>query len=566
MIFLNMMGAVALILFGIRALRKGLDRLFGSRLITWLQRTTESPAKAFGSGIIFGALTNSSSAISLFTMQMVDEGNLPAQRMLAVLLGANIGLTFSVQLLALNVAELVPLLLVLGVFGFQFCRRPLFRGIGQSLFGLGLIFLSIGMIGQAAHQIPNKGDLVQLLKMAESHPWIIVILITILTFFLQTSTASIGFGLGLASAGILSTSIMIPWVVGANLGIGCTALAAGWRHLEARRLAVANFLLKGVVALLALLFLPLTSDLIQRLPLSFTQTAAQFHSLYNLMVAGIGLAFLGPIIKFVHGLIQDGSVESVSTLSEDHSYLIVDALDTPSLALANATRETLVMADNVKRMLQTYWTALSAHDATLARLVQEHDDRVDIAYHELTKYLGQVGQADLSAHERWWQFTLLTFVNELEAAGDLLQKQLCELIIRQEKDHSYFTDMDMQRLEQLHKRVVERFNLATTLLTTQTPGLARQLVAGKEPFNEWCRTQQSEHYRELKYAHKESLTASAYFLEMLDALRRINSHISSLGYAFLPTAHKQARRSNEVVSAEGEKTTAPAKPKNGIKQ
>jgi len=558
MIFVHMLGSVALILFGIRALRKGLDRLFGSRLMSWLQRTTENPAKAFGSGIIFGALTNSSAAISLFTMQMVDEGNLPAQRMLAVLLGTNIGLTFSVQLLALNIEELVPLLLFVGVLGFQFCRRPLFRGIGQSLIGLGLIFLSIGMIGDAAHQIPRNGDLVMQLKLAESHPWIIVILITVLTFFLQTSTASIGFGLGLASAGILSTSIMVPWVIGANLGIACTALAAGWSHLEARRLAVANLLIKGAVATVAVIFLPLTSELLRILPLSFTQTAAQFHSFYNLVVAGIGLLFLGPITQFVQGLIQDGSVASESTLSGEQSYLISEALDTPSLALANATRETLGMADNVKRMLETFWTALTTRDAALAHRVQEHDDRVDVAYHELTKYLGQIGQTDLSAHERWWQFTLLTFVNELEAAGDLLQKQLCNLIIRQDKDHSYFTDMDMQRIEQLHKRVLERFNLATTLLTTQTPSLAKQLVSGKEPFNEWCRTLQSEHYRELKYAHKESLTASAYFLEMLDALRRINSHISSLGYAFLP-AHKNTRRVH--LASEAEKPATPAKPK-----
>src|ERR1700722_2257307 len=110
MIFLHLLGAVALILYGIRALRKGLDRLFGSKLIGWLQHTTENPAKAFGSGIVFGTLTNSSAAISLFTVQMVDESNLPAQRMLAVLLGTNIGLTFSVQLLALNINDLVPVL------------------------------------------------------------------------------------------------------------------------------------------------------------------------------------------------------------------------------------------------------------------------------------------------------------------------------------------------------------------------------------------------------------------------------------------------------------------------
>jgi phosphate:Na+ symporter len=547
MMLLHLAGAVALVLFGIRALRRGLDRLFGQTLLEWVQRTTESPFKSFCAGIVLGTFTTSSTAISLITIQMLNAGTLPFQRMLTVLLGANIGITMTVQLLALNVQNSAPVLLLIGVIGFQFCQRNFFRGIGQSCIGLGLIFLAMSMISHTAAEIPQHKDLVTLLHLAEDNPWIFMIIIMILTFLMQSSTASISLGLGLAHSQVVSGAVMVPWVLGANLGIACTSLAAGWSQLEARRLAAANLFLKGAVAWVLMLTVPrMTFG-----GMALTQLTAQLHTFFNMAVAGIGLAGLKPLALLIRNMVASEPEESRSFLPEVKTHLSQEALATPALALANSTRETLRMLDEIKAMLRAFGEAHTKRDAALARQVQQHDDRVDYLYHELTKYLNRIGQLDLDSHERWWQFTLLTFINELESAGDLLQKHLCDLIVRQQEDKAYFNARDEQRLAELHQKLLERLDMATSLLTTQKANFARNFLSGKETFNEWSRSLQKDHYLALQKEKPDYLNASAYFLEMLDAMRRINSHVSSIGYAFIP-AHQRARKVNGA-----------AKPANG---
>jgi phosphate:Na+ symporter len=137
---------VGLILFGIRFLRKGLDRLFGGKLITWLSRLTSRPWKAFGAGIAAGAVSPSSTSISIMAVQLLSAGRLRAEGILAMLLGANVGMTILVQFMAMRIEDYAGLMIALGVAAFLYARREMLRGCGQCLLALGFIFLAIQMI------------------------------------------------------------------------------------------------------------------------------------------------------------------------------------------------------------------------------------------------------------------------------------------------------------------------------------------------------------------------------------------------------------------------------------
>ena len=141
MILFNLASAIILILLGMRYLRKGLDRLFGSKLVEWLQNTAKNRYQAFLAGMVAGLISPSSSAIAMLSVQMLSQTALTAGRMLAVVLGANVGITVTVQLLTFNLQDFAGLFILIGGIGFLFLSRSLFKGTGQLFLGLGVIFL-----------------------------------------------------------------------------------------------------------------------------------------------------------------------------------------------------------------------------------------------------------------------------------------------------------------------------------------------------------------------------------------------------------------------------------------
>ncbi len=354
MLVLNILCGVALILFGTRFLRKGLDRLFGQSLVRWLQSLAGHRGKAFLAGIVAGVGTPSSTAVSLVAVQMLSSGQLTAERMLAIFLGANVGITAPAQLLAFRVQDYAPAFILVGVVGFQFLQRNLFRGIGQCLLALGFLFLAMKMIGEATRSIAPAGDVGILLHLLASHTWILMVFAGLVAFGLQSSTAALGLGIGLASGGHFSFEAMLAWVLGANLGIALTTLVTGWGSLEGRRLATANILVKGIAAMGLMFLLPAWKPAVQSTPAVLAAQSVHFHTLFNLGVGLVCLPLISPLSRLMRGLIVPPPVLG---LQGPETHLDHQALESPALALANATREVLSLADEVQLMLHNFWQA-----------------------------------------------------------------------------------------------------------------------------------------------------------------------------------------------------------------
>lgn len=530
MIWLDIAGGVALTLFGIRFLRKGLERLVGGGLAPWIASMTSHRLKAFGAGVAVGAVAPSSTGLALLSMQMLKGGNLGAERVLAVLLGAGVGVTVTVQLLAFHLADFAPLLLCAGVVCFQFCQREQVRGAGQCVLALGFVFLAMRLIGEGAAGLVGAPETRQISALLEGHPWFLTVAIAVLAVLMQSSTAAIGLGIGLVSGGVLSTALIIPWVIGTNLGLAATSLAAGWTAPEGRKLGAANLLIKAVAGLVLLAVPFWTATLFASLPGSDLRQIALFHTGYNLAAGLVALPFLGPITRLTAWILGENSSREV--VARPASHLDPRALESPSLALVHATRETLRMADEAKSMLENYWLAETRPDTVFIRSVQRQDDAIDTHHREIRDYLSRIH--DTAAAETQWSFTLLGFTNELESVGDIIEKNLCDALLKRLVDQVVFTPEDRETLERLHQKTDARMADAITLLATRDPARARAFLADKEEIGEWCRQRQKAHYLRLRQGGAEALASSTYFLDVLNSFKRINSHLSTLAYAFGP--------------------------------
>jgi len=213
MLFLNISTGVIFVLLGMRYVRKGLDRLFGSQLVDWLQQMTNNRYQGFFGGMVAGAIAPSSSAIAMLSVQILNQTSLTAGRMLAVVLGANVGITISVQLLAFRLQDYAGVFLLTGGIGFLFSKRAIFRGAGQLLLGIGMVFLAMGIIGSAGTAAATDSDLKLLFGVVDHYPFVVFIGTALLTVALQSSTASIGLGIGLAESGLLPGTTIVPWVL-----------------------------------------------------------------------------------------------------------------------------------------------------------------------------------------------------------------------------------------------------------------------------------------------------------------------------------------------------------------
>jgi phosphate:Na+ symporter len=530
MILFNLASAIILVLLGMRYLRKGLDRLFGSKLVEWLQKTAQNRYQAFLAGMVAGMISPSSSAIAMLSVQMLNRTALSAGRMLAVVLGANVGITVTVQLLTFNLQDFAGLFILIGGIGFLFMSRSLFKGTGQMFLGLGVIFLGMSIISNAGNLAAGNNDIKLLFSVIEHYPWIVFIGTALLALVLQSSTASIGLGIGLAKGGLVSATILVPWILGANLGIGLTMMIAGWRSVEGRRLALGSIFLKSFGALLILIGgSSLASYLMALLPGGIDRQAANFNSLFNLLIGVCALPLLSLVSRALSYLIQSQTVEE-----QDEPGIFLDPLllQTPSLALSQATREELRVLDHLKLMLRTVWAMRSGKNKPPLSQVDEYQGRVVAIESALKDYLGQISDENLSEKDIDWRFTILDFSQELVTIATLIKRDLADAVTCQAHSIKQLQPEDRLELEKILSETLERMEKATVLLMTKDARMANRFIGEKE--------QISIQYRSVRKRHLEQLTAGqkfdVNFFDMLNCLRRINSHLTAVAYAITRTS------------------------------
>jgi phosphate:Na+ symporter len=527
MIFLQIATGIIFVLYGMRHLRKGLDRLFGNALIDWLQRMSENRFRAFTAGVVAGAIAPSSSAVAMLSMQMLSRSALTAGRLLAVVLGANVGITIAVQLLTFRIQAFAGVFIVIGGVTHLFMRRGLFRGIGQILLALGFIFLAMQMIGEAGHAAGANADLAELFRLMGHYPWLILGGIALLTLLLQSSTAAIGLGIGLAQGGLLPPAALIPWVLGANTGIALTMLTAGWGSVEGRRLGLGNLLLKGSAAVVVLLIPPATDLLLRLLPGAVDQQAANLNTFFNLVIGLCTLPFLKPFERLLEFLIEAPAGKGIG---EPQTFLDPLLLQSPTLALNQATREELHMIDDIHIMLRHAWMIFFGKEKLLLDVIDNRQSHLLTVRENLREYLSQVSDENLNAEDVRWKFMLLDYAEELSALGKLIRRDLADVVLHIRPPEAA---AERQEIEVLYALTMERLAKAARLLMSGNVAEAEQFIREKEEMNRRFRAAQRirpDHLGAAPQGEPAAIITPVYF-DLMNCLRRINSHLTAIAYA-----------------------------------
>lgn len=525
--FVLLFGSVALLLYGTQLTAESLQRVAGDRLRWLLTHLARNRLSALLSGTLITGVIQSSSAMAMLAIGFVSAGFLTVGQAIGLILGADIGTTLSAQLLAFRVTDYAPLPVTLG-FGLMFFgRRGVLKDIGRSVLGFGLMLFSLATILNGSAPLETSALFRSALTSLTQTPVLGFLSAVVLTAVAHSSAATVGLTVAFASQGLLDLDACIPIVLGANVGNCVSAfeatLGAG---PEAKQVALARLANKLVGAALVFACLHPFTRVIAATATGAGQRVANAHTLYTVAVAFAMLPVLPLTERLMAYWIPPARPGSDTTFQV--RYLDERLLEQPSLALAQAKREALRMADMVQDMLRDVLPALRRYDLQLVETVERRDDRVDLLERHIKLFLARLGGETISGEAARGVITLLSVTENLEAVGDIVDKNLMDLARKKIAHGRAFSEAGWAEIVEFHGLIVKNLERAIAAVATTDRSLAQEVLDQRPGIRQRERELRQSHLGRLRAGRAESLDSSEIHLDVLANLKRINSHTTAL--------------------------------------
>jgi phosphate:Na+ symporter len=556
---LQLGGYVGLLLWGTHMVSTGIERGFGAELRRWLGRTLSRPGGrarfyAFLAGLAVTAVLQSSTATGLMATSFTASGAIGLAPALAVMLGANVGTTLITQILAFNIAEVAPVLVLIGVVVFRSSNDGRGRNLGRVGIGLGLMLLALGALVLTLEPVETAPALRAVLGSLGGEPILAVLIAAALTWACHSSVAVVLLIGSLAASGVVAPAGSLALVLGANLGSALPPLFEAGSPV-ARRLPLGNLLMRAAGCVLVLPFLPPIAGLLAQIEPASARLVVNFHTAFNLALAVLflpvtdGLAAL--LVRFLPDPPRPADPAKPIHLEEA-------ALDSASVALANAARETLRMADMFEGMLRGAIEVFRSGDRHRAADISRTERIMDRLGAAIRRYLSDIGNEqpldDEDEGARGQE--ILSAVINLEHAGDIIANNLLEFVARRTRRAGGFAPEELDAIGTMHTELVDSLRLGLTVFLRGDAALrdARRLVARKR----LLRRQEAEaaalNIRSLQggVSRSDAVTATVDtgdFLRIVRDLRRVHSHIAALAY---PVLERVAQNNDRDTGALGE--------------
>ncbi|PWC66628.1 Na/Pi cotransporter [Azospirillum sp. TSH7] len=533
-VLLELAGNVVLLLWGLHMVQSGLTRALGGDLRRILGAGLRNRWTAFLSGMGITMLLQSSTATGLMATGFTATGLVSLMPALAVMLGANVGSTLIVQILAFDVAHVAPVLLLGGFIAFRRGARTRSRDLGRVAIGLGLMLLSLHLLLATIAPAENAPMLRRMLAMLTADPVVAVMLAALLSWAAHSSVAAILLIASLAGGGVIGPEAAVAMVAGANLGSAVNPVVEGpggdGRNPAARRLPVGNLINRLVGCLIVVPLLgPITAGL-QAVSPDPARLAANFHLAFNLAMAGL---FIGPLPWFARMLTRMFPERVAVADPAMPLYLDRSALRVPHLAIANASREALRMADTVDSMLRGALDVIQTDDRKRVQEIRRMDDVLDRLHDAIKRYLTQINVEDLDERDARRVSDVLTFTINLEHVGDIVDRNLMEAASKKIRRRLRFSTEGAAEIAGMLERLSETQRLAAAVFVSGDVRSARALIHEKEVIRDLETSATEAHFARLRAGRKESVETSALHLDILRDLRRINAHLVAAAYPVL---------------------------------
>ncbi len=531
---LNLLAAIALLVWGTQLVRTGILRVFGANLRQVLARSVSNRITAALSGIGVTALVQSSTATALITSSFVGQGLIALPAALAVMLGADIGTSLMTVVFSFDLSWLSPLLIFVGVVLFITNQSSTAGRIGRVLIGLGLMLLALRLVSESTAILIQSPTVKALLASLSSDLLLEITAGAVLAVVSYSSLAIVLLTATLAASQVIPLDVALGLVLGANLGSGLLAMLTTARSaITVRQVPVGNFLFKVMGLAMAAPFVGLWVHQVLPFVGSPALTVVLYHLTFNLVVGVVFIGLTGVVARWVERLLPSTPQNQGR---ERPRHLDPSALATPSLAISCAAREALHQADVVETMLRGTLTVIRNDDLQLALDLRKMDDAVDELYSSIKYYLTKISREALGeAESRRWT-DIISFTINMEQIGDIIERVLIDIEDKKIRKGRSFSDAGMAEICELHARLIDNLRLGMSVFLNGNVRDAQKLLEEKARFRDLEHAYAAAHLDRLSDNTLQSMETSSLHIDLISDLKRINSHICSIAYPILDSA------------------------------
>lgn len=536
-LLISLLGGLGMFIFGMNLMGDSLQQWAGDKMRSILSFFTRNRVVALISGIIITFVLQSSSACTVLLVGFVNSGLMTLTQTIGVILGADIGTTLTVQLIAFDVGQFALAFVFIGFVCIFFTKNPGINYLGRILIGFGLLFYGLKIMGGSMKPLAKYPPFIDILQKSTANPLTGLLASTILTAIIQSSAATIAIALGLAmqvgpdGKPILELAAAIPIIYGANIGTTITAaLAAIGTTRDAKRVALAHTMFKVAGVVIFMFLISPLNDVVVKMGGGITRQIANAHTVFNVVMAVLFLPFTQFFGALIMKLLPE---ESRKEEAFKPIYLVSDLTRTPGIALEQTKKEIVRMGEIAVEMSDNIIEAFKRKDSEFVDYLIAQNGKIAILEAAIRPYLGEIGGKQLNEENTKFAVMLLNISNEYREMGNTMANDIFPLTETFIQDNLFFSPEGWAQLQQFQSMVMTDVGDATRAFIEDNTKLAEEVTLRKPALVRLEKELTKLHFERLSKGMTESVETSTLHISLMGGLRRINSYATNIAYAVL---------------------------------
>lgn len=522
-----MLGGLGLFLYGMSLMAEGLQKAAGEKLKKVIEKLTSNVVMGVLVGIIVTGIIQSSSASTVMVVGFVNAGIMNLSQAIGVIMGANIGTTVTAQLVSLDLEALAPVSLGIGIILYLFSKKQKTKELATILLGFGMLFTGMEFMKDAAQPLSDYEGFKEALIYVGKHPVLGVLAGFAITGIIQSSAASMGMLIVLASQGIIPLSAALPILYGDNIGTCVTSLLSSiGASRNAKRAAIMHltFNVIGTILFILVLGKPISMVVEYIDPSDVGRQIANAHTMFNIVNVLILLPFSQYIVKLVLKMMPITEEESESSVKT--KYLDERILQTPSIALGNTVKEIVRMGDKANKALESSIDSLINKSMESIEKTQKYEEIVNILQKDILSYLLKLSKAPLNDDERGKADLLFNTVNDIERVSDHADNisELSKIAI--EKNIEFSKDA-IEEITNIYTKAQENFKASMKCLEENNKENLYQIYKIEDEVDALEKLYKKTHIERLNKGQC-TIDSGVLFLDLLTNLERVSDHACNI--------------------------------------
>ena len=528
----SLFGGLGMFLYGMEMMSDGMKIAAGNRMRSVLEKLTSNRFLAVGVGAFVTMVIQSSSATTVMLVSFVNSGLLSFVQGLGVILGSNIGSTITAQIVAFKVTDYALALIAVGAIMALFSKKDATKNIGFVILGFGLLFYGMKVMSDTMKPLRSNPTFNSILTSFEN-PFMGILAGAAFTALIQSSSATTGIVITLASGGSITLEAGIPLIFGANVGTCVTALLAGLNaSREAKRVAIAHVTFNLLGVGLFCFWIPTFAEFISQTSDNIPRQIANAHTIFNILATVVFIPFTPLVAKLILQYFPDEEIDrDISKPAVMH--LDENTLETPAIAITNAQAEIRGVIGLLERVVGSVAMPFLSNES-LSDVENEEEDfekglqnrieKITFLNNEISSYLIKINNQDLTDVQSKEVFTLVSVVNNVNSIKNSVGLRLHDLMIKKEMEEDGLSDSLLNEIESFHKKMVKQIKRLGKFFEKYDQTKIDKIVSKGKKYKDLEEKYRIEHIKRSDVESGET-KSSVIYQELMDMLKEISIFI-----------------------------------------